>query len=90
MIIACSHPNGLNCNGVIARGPAVDPQAADKPELYAGYALTETPDEGYFLKWADDNRDSLIVREGVVIWGSNRDEVRLKIVNGRRGLGFTA
>jgi hypothetical protein len=91
MIIACSHPNGLNLGGVIARGPAVDPQSADKPEIYGSYALSEVPDDDRrFVAWCVANVGSQIVEEGVVVWGSNRDEVRLKIMNGRIGRGFVA
>jgi hypothetical protein len=89
MIIACSHPNGLNLGGVVARGPA---QLDDPPELYAGYALTDVPDSAaeWIDEWAAVNARSQIVSEGVVVWGANRDEVRLKILNGRQGRGFVA
>jgi hypothetical protein len=93
VIIACSHPNGLNLGGVVARGPAVDPQTPVdlRPETYAGYAFTEAPDgDRGFVQWVETNKDSPILTDGVVVWGVNRDEVRLKILNGRQGRGYVA
>ena len=91
MIVACRHPNGLNCGGVIVAGPArVVPRpgqlpALDAPRTYAGYALTEVPgDHEGFRRWADDNRASQLVTEGVVLWAESEPALQLAIFEGRR------
>lgn len=99
MIIACRHPNGLSCGGVVLRGSAVpDPSEAtgrpgagmyhpDGEHWMMGYALTRPIGEyqkQQFLAWATTNIDSSMVREGLVVWADTEEDLRRKIYVGRR------
>lgn len=98
MIIACKHPNGLNCGGVVLRGPAVEGTpigevaqvVGQDPTLYGGYRLNHVDDVRDFPRWAQDNAQSDLVRQGVVVWGDDEAEVKTKIFEGRRSGSFAS
>ncbi len=97
MIIACKHPNGLNCGGVTLRGPATEAESigtvvplGQDPTLYGGYRLNTVLDVRDFPRWTQDNAQSDLVRQGVVLWGETESEVKTKIFEGRRSGSFAS
>lgn len=64
----------------IPRGPDFDPEKM--PPMSGGFALTPGVDADFFEKWMEQNKDSQVVREGLIFAheksSSARDEAKEK------------
>lgn len=79
--VACKITNGIRIGDIVIHGPKafVDPfQNSPPPLTVGGFVLTQGIDVAVWNKWLEANKDSHMVKEGLIYADEDLDIIRQK------------